>query len=136
MPIIEETHTNLTFLEANGKIKINNRRESNLMETSIDELYEGLSVKAIYDYALTVPLDDIIFILEAATLNRAASQEGLKHPYDLEVGRTLKESMDKGILCSGLENKAAVMGSRGISITSPRRGFNVSHKKSYPGLYY
>jgi L-cysteine desulfidase len=106
--IIQETHTHLTLLEADGKVYLDDMPVGDGDTVTEDDLYQHLSLKSIYDFALSTPYEDIAFILKAAELNRAASREGLSRKYGLEVGRTLQESMEKGILCGGLENRAAM----------------------------
>ncbi|MDC7220488.1 MAG: L-serine ammonia-lyase, iron-sulfur-dependent, subunit alpha [Spirochaetales bacterium] len=106
--IMQERHTNLTYLKANGKVILDKLTNATKESGAEDEIFETLSLKGIYEYVLSAPFEDIAFILEAAKLNRAASREGLNHKYGLEVGRTIKESMEKGILCGGLENLAAM----------------------------
>lgn len=49
----------------------------------------GLTVREIYDFATNVAYDDISFILESRTLNRALAKEGLSGDYGLRVGKTI-----------------------------------------------
>ncbi len=106
--IITKTHTNVAYLEGGGRILINRMTTDEVSAEEEDVLFETLTLRSIYDYALSAPFDDIKFILEAAKMNRAASREGLTHKYGLEVGRTIQESMERGILSPGLENLAAM----------------------------
>jgi len=106
--IITKTHTNVAFLEGGGKVLINHLTEDEITADAEEDLFATLTLKSIYDYALSAPFEDIKFILEAAKMNRAASREGLTHKYGLEVGKTIQESMEKGILSPGLENLAAM----------------------------
>ena len=59
----------------------------------------GLSVKEIYEFALTVPYDEISFILQDRTLNLALAREGLEGDYGLKVGKAIRENQ-KGVFGS------------------------------------
>ena len=58
---------------------------------------EELTLKRVYDFAVSVPLEDIEFIDEARRLNEAAAQEALKGNYGHELGKTLSRPLGKGI---------------------------------------
>ena len=106
--VITKTHTNVAFLEGGGRVHIDKLSPDETSAEEEDELFKDLTLKSIYDYALSAPFEEIEFILEAAKMNKAASREGLSRKYGLEVGRTIQESMEKGILSGGLENLAAM----------------------------
>ena len=59
----------------------------------------GLSVREIYDFALSAPFEDIAFILEDRTLNLALAEEGLAGDYGLRVGKAIRENQ-KGVFGS------------------------------------
>ena len=52
----------------------------------------GLTVREIFDFAISAPFDKIAFILEDRTLNLALAQEGLKGDYGLKVGKAIREN--------------------------------------------
>lgn len=68
---------------------------------------EEINLKAIYDFALKAPFEDIAFILQARDINMALAAEGLAHEYGLELGRTINEQIKAGILSSDLINNMA-----------------------------
>ena len=54
-----------------------------------------LNVKDILEFADTVDLKEVQDVLERQIeYNTAISEEGLKHPYGAEIGRTLMEDFD------------------------------------------
>ena len=57
-----------------------------------------LSLKKVYDFATTMPLEAISFINEARTLNENAANEALKGKYGHELGKTLSRPLGKGIM--------------------------------------
>ena len=52
----------------------------------------GLTVKEIYEFALSADYEDIKFILEDRTLNLALAKEGLAGDYGLRVGKSIREN--------------------------------------------
>ncbi|MCD9476299.1 serine dehydratase subunit alpha family protein [Photobacterium carnosum] len=63
-----------------------------------------ISLAYIYEYATTEKFENIKFILDAADINIALSNHGLEHPYGLEIGRTLADAMNEGIITDDLMN--------------------------------
>ena len=57
----------------------------------------SLSVREIWDFATTVPIEKIAFMEDSVRLNRALAVEGLRHPYGLQVGRTLLADDNKSV---------------------------------------
>ena len=51
-----------------------------------------LTVRDIWDFACTVPFEDISFILGDRELNLALAMEGLRGDYGLKVGKTIREN--------------------------------------------
>ena len=61
-----------------------------------------LTIKRIWEFALSVNYSDISFILESVTMNRALAKEGLENRYGLKVGRTIQDNVHKNIFGDGL----------------------------------
>ena len=57
----------------------------------------NLTVRDIWEFATTVPLEKIAFMEDSIKLNRALAVEGLRHPYGLQVGRTLLADDNKSV---------------------------------------
>lgn len=57
-----------------------------------------LSLKLVYDFATTAPLEEIDFILEAKRLNEEAAEKSLKGNYGHKLGKTLTRPLGKGIM--------------------------------------
>ena len=87
--IIAGGHTNFIYLSHNGEVLLDaplkSTAEQNGNKTS-------LTLKKVYDFATTAPLEEIEFILEAQRLNKAAAETSFKGRYGHQLGRTLKES--------------------------------------------
>lgn len=56
-----------------------------------------LSLRLVYDFATTAPLDEIRFIEETRTYNMNAAREALKGNYGHNLGKTIDRPMSKGI---------------------------------------
>ncbi len=57
----------------------------------------GLSMRLVYDFATTAPLDEIRFIEETRTYNMNAAREALKGNYGHNLGKTIDRPLSKGI---------------------------------------
>ena len=103
--IIEDNHDNITTVTYNGNIifqnggDLNNNIETNSSKGILD--YK-LDMKTIHDFSTTVPIADILFILDSVKLNKALAIEGLTHDYGLKVGKTIKNSDNAQVFGEGL----------------------------------
>lgn len=98
--IISTTHTHFVFLsKQQGKeepeLILNQQaaEEGNAQEGEIE-----LTLKKVYDFATTAPIEEIEFINEARRLNENASREALKGNYGHSLGKTLTRPLGKGIM--------------------------------------
>ena len=87
--IIAGGHTNFIYLSHNGKVLLDAPLKSSAKQS---EDKTALTLKKVYDFATTAPLEEIEFILEAQRLNKAAAETSFKGRYGHQLGRTLKES--------------------------------------------
>ena len=87
--IIAGGHTNFIYLSHNGKVLLDTPLKSSAKQS---EDKTALTLKKVYDFATTAPLEEIEFILEAQRLNKAAAETSFKGRYGHQLGRTLKES--------------------------------------------
>lgn len=69
--------------------------EGDIQDDNADNL---LTLKKVYDFATTAPLEELEFINEARRLNEHASKEALKGNYGHELGKTLSRPLGKGIM--------------------------------------
>jgi L-cysteine desulfidase len=59
---------------------------------------DNLTLHKVYEFATTMPLDDIRFFLEAKRLNEEAAQEGLRENYGHQLGKTMCSPLGRGIM--------------------------------------
>lgn len=105
---VQGEHTGIVEKRKNGAVVF--KKESSISTDSEGQSSvegEPISLKAIYDFALNAPFEDIAFILQARDINMALADEGLARQYGLELGRTIKEQIDAGILSADLVNNMA-----------------------------
>lgn len=98
--IVRGGHSNIVHIEKNGNILY----EAECCINSGNEEIT-LTIKDIYDFALSVDFKDIEFLLESAEMNKNVSQEGLKGDYGLKVGKMLKESGAFALMSNDLANE-------------------------------
>lgn len=57
-----------------------------------------LSLRKVWDFALTAPLDELRFILEARRLNMNAAEESLKGNYGHSIGKLFRAESERNIM--------------------------------------
>ncbi len=90
--IIEDDHDNIVETCFDSRILESSHNTDSGCETSNyggNSKDLGLTIKEIYDFADSVPFEDISFILESRSLNLALAKEGLDGDYGLKVGKTI-----------------------------------------------
>ncbi|MER0509209.1 L-serine ammonia-lyase, iron-sulfur-dependent, subunit alpha [Aeromonas veronii] len=68
-----------------------------------------ISIAAIYEFATQVEFDQIRFILKASELNGKLSAEGMNNPYGLEIGRTMQQNINAGLIGEDVMNRIVMM---------------------------
>ncbi|GAA0124928.1 L-serine ammonia-lyase, iron-sulfur-dependent, subunit alpha [Clostridium sp. CTA-19] len=98
--VIKYKHTNITLIQVNGEIVYSNEEtlEAPKEDGKEDKKKLTFSVAKIYEYATTVPFEDIKFLLDGAAMNSKVAEEGLKHEYGLKIGKTLMGQIEEGML--------------------------------------
>ena len=95
LAIISGGHTDYALIKRNDEV---------LFQKAVDEKADAeeddswLTLRKVYDFATTAPLEEIEFIRQARTLNEKAAEESLKGNYGHTLGKTLTRPMGKGIL--------------------------------------
>ena len=94
--VISGSHTNFVYIEKNNEILHDTRQESAEQEDDTDDSW--LSLRKVYDFAMTAPLDEIDFINESRRLNEVAARQSLHGNYGHLLGKTLTRPLGKGIM--------------------------------------
>ena len=95
--IIAHDHTHFIRITKNSEVLLDKPIEySN--ESHSDEGDCPLTLRTVYEFATTSPVDELEFINEARRLNERASHEALKGNYGHSLGKTLSRPLGRGIM--------------------------------------
>ena len=94
--IIARDHTRLVYLE--GPCVQTQDRRAELGKEQEEAAENDLTLRRVFEFATTAPLEDLEFINESRRLNEAAAEEALKGNYGHELGKTLSRPLGKGIM--------------------------------------
>ena len=104
---IQDQHTNVILIEKNGEI-IFQKVEDECTNCDLYEVFKQISAREIFEFSNAVELEKIRFISQAAELNRALSDEGLRENYGLHIGRTLRKQVGSGLISDDLLSKIMI----------------------------
>ena len=99
-------HTNVIYIEKNDQTIFS--KPCAVEPDNLNEIFTALSANDIFDFSMTVATEKIAFINDAAKLNCALSQEGLRADYGLHIGRTLQKQIGKGLLSDDLLSRIVI----------------------------
>ena len=85
--VIAGSHTRFVYLACDGEVVLDRRTGASSRE---EEPCVPLTLRRVFDYALTAPIDELAFIDEARRLNMAAAELALGGEYGHSLGRTLR----------------------------------------------
>lgn len=97
--VVAKTHTNVVYLEANGKVLLDER--SALEGTSFDyskDLILQYSFEELYRFAQTVPIEDIGFLEDGIAMNRKLAEEGLADGVGAGFGSAYRELFKESVI--------------------------------------
>ena len=99
--IIAQEHTKFIYVSrtsADGHCTelLNESNHANQEEAAEGD--DGLSLRKVFEYATTTPLEELEFINESRRLNEHAAEEALKGNYGHALGKTLSRPLGRGIM--------------------------------------
>lgn len=102
MAIIAQEHTHFTYIARTTRdgrcTELINEERSPRQQVEEADSDDGLTLRKVYEFATTTPIDELEFIKEARRLNEHASQEALKGNYGHCLGKTLSRPLGRGIM--------------------------------------
>ncbi|WP_312973846.1 serine dehydratase subunit alpha family protein [Atlantibacter sp.] len=102
-------HTDIARIETHqGVVFSQDRLVQDDDRSSALAVLSTTSLKEILAFVNQVPFESIRFILDAATLNGALSQEGLRNAWGLHIGATLKKQCARGLLADDLSTAIVI----------------------------
>lgn len=93
--IIAGGHITFIYVARNSEVLLN-RQVAASTEAEGNTL--DLSLRKVYDFALTAPLDEIRFILETARLNKAAAERSFEGNYGHGLGKILRGTYEHRVM--------------------------------------
>lgn len=93
--IIAGGHTHFISITHNGEVLLNSKQKNG---TQVENKDIELSLRMVYEFANTAPIEEIEFINEARRLNENASKKSLEGNYGHELGKTLSRPLGRGIM--------------------------------------
>ena len=93
--VIAGSHTHFTRVERNGQVLLD---QSAAASADADDASPALSLRKVYDFAMTAPVDEIRFILDTARLNKAAAEASFRADYGHGLGKMLRGNYEHKIM--------------------------------------
>lgn len=90
---IADAHTNVIRIEKNENVIFEAKPKQSIDRQKAYSL-DGIRAQDIFEFAAQVPMAAISFIEDAATLNDALAETGMRQTYGLQIGRVLKQQID------------------------------------------
>ncbi len=101
--VVAREHTHVILHEKDGEIIL--QEELSNIDTKQVNDDDGMSVSSIIEFCLNVDVNEITFLLEGAKMNKAVSDEGLKHAYGLQVGSKIRDGSNQHMLNNSLASR-------------------------------
>ena len=99
--VIRGNHTFFSYMEKNGEALLSRSPETK--NESQDDF--RLTFRKVYDYAVESPLDELTFILDAARLNKKASEAAEQNDYGHSVSKSLHSGRGKFIFGDNVHSR-------------------------------
>ncbi|WP_342600256.1 L-serine ammonia-lyase, iron-sulfur-dependent, subunit alpha [Psychrobacillus sp. FSL H8-0483] len=110
--IISDNHSNISLIEVDGKA-ISRGGCENLGVASAGEELDKLSIDEIYEWVIQTDLKNLALVKQSIELNKVIALEGLSGDYGLNVGKTIQQNVQKGILSDDLATVAMSLAAAG-----------------------
>lgn len=112
--IVADEHTRVVFVEVDSKVLFDRlsgqEPEGDYAEgDGQDNEDDFITLDSIWEFVQQAALSDLSIINKAIELNTRVGLEGLRNPYGLEVGKTIKDSVSKGMLSDDLITHAMAL---------------------------
>ena len=93
--VIAGGHTSFVYLQQGDDVLLDSRGQSHAEEVNDDI---ALTLRKVYDFAMTAPLEEIEFIGESMRLNKAAAESAFVDDYGHSLGRMLRQPRELNIM--------------------------------------
>lgn len=107
------SENNENYSDGDNKVKSSNQNQDvgddkstlenkSFNQSKQNETHDIFSVKKIFEFSNTMPLDEINFVYDLTIINDKLSVEGLSKPYGHSIGQVLDKNIEKGLLADDL----------------------------------
>ena len=97
--IISGGHTRFVHVSLNDNVLFSaDAPASSEGAAPVEQKDPVLSLRRVWDFAMTAPLDELEFILEAKRLNMNAAYESLKGEYGHSIGKLMRSESERNIM--------------------------------------
>ena len=93
--VIAGGHTTFVYIAKDGEVLLDKQQASS---EETEGVTVDLTLRKVYDFALTAPLDEIRFIQETARLNKAAAEQSFKGDYGHSLGKMLRGNYEHQVM--------------------------------------
>ena len=109
--VIQDDHDAVVFVSRDNEVLLDKMSAEDSTDAGAGQdtashkttLDYHLDMRKIFDFATKeARVEDISFMLDAARMNKALAEEGLAHPYGLQVGRTIQNNIHRQVFGKGL----------------------------------
>ena len=94
--IIAGGHTNFVYVARNEHVLLDKQCAGSASDDDGETV--DLTLRKVYDFATTAPLDEIRFILDTARLNKAAAEQSFKGDYGHGLGKMLRGNYEHKVM--------------------------------------
>lgn len=94
--IIAGGHTNFVYVARNEQVLLDKQCAGSASDDDGETV--DLTLRKVYDFATTAPLDEIRFILDTARLNKAAAEQSFKGDYGHGLGKMLRGNYEHKVM--------------------------------------
>jgi len=93
--IISGGHTNFVYVACGEEVLLN-KQAASTKEVATDDV--TLTLRKVYDFATTTPIEELKFILETRNLNKQAAERSFKGNYGHQLGKTLNYQRNENLM--------------------------------------
>ena len=99
LAIISGGHTRFVRIERDDELLLHVETEASTNDATEGNSNEPqLTLRKVWDFALTAPIEELQFILEARRLNMAAAETSLKGDYGHAIGKLFRAESERNIM--------------------------------------
>lgn len=115
--VIAQKHTNFVYVSRNGETIY--EQKNSVADNTVESNDVQLSVRKVYDFATTAPLEELVFINDTVAYDLRASDKGLSGDYGLTTGKLLMNMANGDVVHTTVAKTVAASDARMDGCTVP-----------------